>query len=94
MHLLLDVLWSEGKKAAAKEFYFQCKHDGRKTEDGGLGIDEPKVPCGWMRTGNPENASEMKNRLTGVTKVHNPKDIQAYFVDLLYGCFRSCGNFV
>ena len=53
-----------------------------KTEDGGLEIDEPKVPRGRMRAGNPENASEMKNRLTGVTKVQNPKDIRAYFVEL------------
>ena len=42
-----------------------------------------------MRTGNPENASEMKNRLTWVTKVQNPKDIRAYSVELYMDAFEA-----
>ena len=57
MNDLLTVLCAEASNKAAVEFYKNCLdvECNRDVDDGGLGMERPKVPRGWKKAERQDN---------------------------------------
>ena len=60
----------------------------RPLEDGGLGLEEPAVPRGWMRTERAGNARRLRVAVVGLRPCSD-SEIKSYFIGIYQTSYQG-----